>query len=295
MSRTVIVNPGTTDDYRPKSTSITSAGSTARAEFVLEHSDAGVIKDWATKLRITFIWSEATHAIAITALTGKTFLESYASTTYTPSTPTLSSASNRTFSITANNSDGTHSTTGAGTLTFQTPIHKSNASATTTNVTLTTTCTRPASVFLIASPASITLGPTTSTNVNSDASFTYPSFRTFTASSTITPTTQTVVSGTSFAAGVISLGDQVKNFAGNVTVPAGDPQIFWIGVRASSPNQPSSFKTGTKAEDAAAVAVVIAGRTVDLEPDPKPVGYTAERYNLWGFTLQPGTTYVSIS
>jgi hypothetical protein len=40
---------------------------------------------------------------------------------------------------------------------------------------------------------------------------------------------------------------------------------------------------------------VTSGNTVSLQPTTPPAGYVAEQYTLYGITLQPGTTYVSIS
>jgi hypothetical protein len=281
------------------STSDNYLGGTASADVTVNYSNAGVVGPWPTvespaKSRVIFTWRDATHNIAITPLTGNTFLRAYTSTTYTPSTPNISFAANRTFSITANNSKASapYNTTDAGTLTFDTPINKTNAASTTTNVTLTTTCERPSSV-IGNTPVTVTLGPTESASVNTNAQFTYPSFYVFTAETSIVPTEATIVSGDGFAGGVQVLDSQAKAFAGLITVPAGNPVAFWFGVRnAASP--PTAFKTGTKAEDAANVAGVVQ-RSVDLGPNPLPTDQTKEAYRLWGFTLQPGTTYVSIS
>ena len=114
----------------------------------------------------------------------------------------------------------------------------------------------------------------------------------FTSSASSPPARSDIVSGTGFKGSVNVLGNQQKTFAGNVTNSQGTPQEFWLAVRASA-SQPTTFQTGASAALLSGVSYVTS--TVALQPDSPLPGYNAESYNLYGITLQPGTTYVSIS
>jgi hypothetical protein len=232
--------------------------------------------------------------IGITGLTGKTFLQSYTSASYTPSVTNISNTSNRTFAITATNGN-LSSSTAAGTFTFTTPIHKTNASSTTTSVSLTTTLNRPLNVT--GTNYSVALGPTESTRINTSASFTYPSFWMWTAGTGTLPTRADIVNDSGsggFESAVTQLADQVKVLSTQaINNTDSNPRAFWFAVRASA-SQPTSFKTGASAGLLSDVSVVDGG-TIALQPDTPPAGYVAENYRIWGITLQPGTTYVSIS
>ena len=61
----------------------------------------------------------------------------------------------------------------------------------------------------------------------------------------------------------------------------------------SAASQPTTFQTGASSSLLSDVGVTTS--TLNLEPDSPPSGYSAEQYNLYGITLQPGNTYVSIS
>ena len=74
--------------------------------------------------------------------------------------------------------------------------------------------------------------------------------------------------------------------------PNATPRAFWFMVRSAA-SQPTTFQTGASSSLLSDVGVTTG--TVDLEPDTPPTGYSAETYNLYGITLQPGNTYVSIS
>ena len=136
------------------------------------------------------------------------------------------------------------------------------------------------------------LGPTNSSNPT--FSFTYPTYWLFTTSVGTVPTRADIINGTGVESGVTVLGDQVKALstqAINNTDP--NPRAFWFAVRASA-SQPTTFKTGASAGLLSDVAYTDAGN-IALEPDSPPAGYISENYHLYGFTLQPGSTYVSIS
>jgi collagen type VII alpha len=290
-SRTFTTN-NSTSYIRSTSTNITGGSASARVTF--NYWDGSSTSIWTATSDFYVSWNSPAHAIGITGLTGKTFLQTYTSTTYTPSVTSITNSANRTFSISGTN--GTPSSaTGAGTLTFTTPLHKTNASATSTYVTLSTTCSRPVNVTGTA--YQVTLGPTNSTNVNTAASFSYPSFWLWTASTLVLPTRTIIVNDAGsggFANIVTQLDDQVKVLSTQaINNTDSNPRAFWFAVRASA-SQPTSFRTGASAGLLSDVSVYDGGM-VALQPDTPPSGYSAENYRIWGITLQPGTTYVSIS
>ena len=274
------------------SSSTDATGGSASGRVTFSFSDGDTSSEYTTaKADFTVSWNSVNHAISITPLTGKTFLETYTSTSYTPSVTGLTNLSNKTYAISGTNGTPS-STTGAGTLTFSTALHKDNASTTDTKVTLTTTASRPSGVT--GNAYQVTLGPTASDSVNSNASFSYPSFTIFTAGTATVPTRDNCVDGSALGASVYStLGSQVKTFSGFVTNSSSDPRAFWFAVRASA-SQPATFKTGASA-DLLSNAAYTNGGTVGLAPDSVPSGYSAENYRFYGIILQPGQTYVSIS
>ena len=218
-------------------------------------------------------------------LTGNTFLQTYTSTSYNVSYGGMSNSSNVAHTVTP--TGGTvSSSTGSGTFTFTTPIHKDNT-GTSRTLALSTVFTRPSSV---------TGTGYTYTNNTSDtslsSSFTYPSFWIFTTSTTSAPARADIINGTGFESAVTTLSNQTKTFAGTVTNNSGGPQAFWFAVRTSA-SQPTTFKTGASSSLLSDVTPTTS--SVGLEPDTPPSGYTAETYNLYGITLQAGDTYVSIS
>jgi len=72
-----------------------------------------------------------------------------------------------------------------------------------------------------------------------------------------------------------------------------NPRAFWFAVR-NSVIQPTTFKTGASAGLLSDVSTTDGG-TIGLIQTTAPSGFVAESYHLYGFTLQPGTTYVEIS
>ena len=176
------------------------------------------------------------------------------------------------------------SSTGSGTLTFTTPIHKSTG--TIPSVLLSTVFTRPAGVTGTQYTTTATQNPCAPS-----VSFSYPSFWLFTASGS-TPTVSNIVTGTAYASNVTSLGDQQKTFSGTVNNPSSNPQTFWFGVRTSA-SQPSSFQTGSSSSLLSPASYSTA--SLNLQPTSPPSGYAAEGFSLYGIVLQPGNTYVSIA
>lgn len=280
-----------TAKIKPVVSSGTSGGS-ASADIAFTYNDGSSSQSYTTETKsISFNWADVSHGISIDGLGGKTFLQTYTSAGYSPSVGGIADGNNKTYAITGTNGTPTN-LTGGGTLNFTVPIHKTNAAATTTKVTLTTTCTRPASVT--GTSYSTVLGPTDSTSINTSAGFSYPTFTAWTASTSTKPTRAQCIDGDAFdEAFVALLGDQVKSFSGTINNSDSNPRAYWFAVRASA-SQPSTFKTGASA-GLLSDYVATDGGTVALQPDTPPAGYNAENYRFWGITLQPGNTYVSIS
>jgi collagen type VII alpha len=271
-----------------RSTSTTISGGSASGTVTFNYYNGSAFVTWGTTATFAASWATPTHSISITNLTGNTFLQTYSSTPYTVSGTGITTSANRVYAVTA--TGGTvSSATGSGTFTFTTAVHKGNT-GTSRYVTLDTTFTRP--VAVTGTSYTATLGPTNASNPT--FSFTYPTYWLWTTSVGTVPTRADIINGTGVESGVTVLGDQVKALstqAINNTDP--NPRAFWFAVRASA-SQPTSFKTGASAGLLSDVAYTDAGN-IGLEPDSPPAGYTAEDYHLYGFTLQPGTTYVSIS
>jgi len=228
-----------------------------------------------------------TTAISTVALSGKTFLDSYSSTTYSLTVTGMNSSSNYSHVITR--IGGTISNaSGEGTFTFDSAIHKDNTSSITRSVSTTTTFNRSATVTGTAYSAILTA---TSGVL---ATCTYPSFWIFTVGAGTPPVVADIVSGTAFSVNVNVLGDQAVTFSTQaVSNPNATPRVFWFSLR-SSLSQPTVFKTGASPSLLSDVSVTT-GNSVSLVPTPIPSGYSAVSYTLYGITLQPGTTYVSIS
>ncbi len=232
----------------------------------------------------SYNWGDVNNALSISASSGNSFLEQYYTTTYSVSTSGLSDSNNVSNLVTANG--GTvSSSTGSGTFTFTTPVHKDNTGST-RNLSLTSTFTRPATVTGTEYDVDITK------NANPSFSFTYPSFWLFTSMISVLPTRADIINGDDFESVVNELGNQQRTFSGFITNSDTDPQAFWFCVR-SSVTQPTSFRIGQDSTLTAEVPVTES--TINLEPDSPPSGYTAESYTIHGFTVQPGQSYLVIS
>lgn len=233
----------------------------------------------------TVNWATPTNNISIADLSGNTFLQTYASTSYTVSYTGINSAGNVSHNITPTGGTVTNNS-GSGTFNFTSAVHKDNI-ATARSLALTTTFTRPATV----TGSSYTAQANTN-DPSINASFTYPSFWIFTASTSSPPTREDIVNGSGFESSVTVLGNQSITFSQTVNVTGLVPKVFWFGVR-NAIAQPSSFKTGVSLS--LLVDVDYTMTTVALTPDSVPSGYISESYKLYGIILQPGITYVSIS
>ena len=267
------------------STSTTITGGSASGTISFVANNNGTSSQYTpTNASFSVNWATPSISISTAALSGATFLSSYASTSYTISVSGITTASNYSHAVTGTNATVTNAS-GSGTLNFTNNIHKDNT-GTATTASVTTTFTRPSTVTGTSYTASL------SGSSSASASFTYPSVWLFTSSSSNPPARSDIVSGTGFQGTVNILGNQQKTFAGSVTNSQGTPQAFWLAVRASA-SQPTTFQTGASSALLSGVAYVTS--SVALQPDSPLPGYSAETYNLYGITLQPGSTYVSIS
>jgi hypothetical protein len=272
---------------RPISSTITGGSASATVTFKYKVGTNPEAIYTVSNTSWTINWTTPTLGISTASLSGKTFLDSYASTTYSLSISGMNSASNYSHAVTV--IGGTiSSASGGGTFTFTTSIHKDNTSSITRSVSTSTTFTRPIAV----TGTSYTAILTATSGVS--ATFTYPSFWIFTIGAGTPPVAADIVSGTAFTGNVNVLGDQVRTFSTQaVSNPNGTPRVFWFSLR-SSLSPPTVFKTGASATLLSDVAVTT-GNSVSLAPSSPPAGYSSVSYTLYGITLQPGTTFVSIS
>ena len=270
---------------RPSSTSgITGGSNTFLINFSYFNGTTTVNYTTSTA-SLTINWATPTNSIVMSDLTGNTFLQSYASTSYTVSHSGLTNNANVAHVVTPTGGSVTNSS-GSGTFNFTNAIHKNNT-ATSRSLLLTSTFTRPSTVTGTSYTAQLN-----TTDPSISASFTYPSFWIFTSSTSIPPTRADIINGTGFETSVTVLGNQTITFGQTINVIGNVPKVFWFGVR-NSISQPTSFKTG--ASLSLLVDVDYTMLSINLEPDSPPAGYIPESYKLYGIILQPGNTYVSIS
>lgn len=264
---------------RPISSTIAGGSSSAVISFKSKENSFESV--YSTTITLTINWNTPTLSIITVDLSGKTFLETYSSTTYSIGVTGISTSSNY-----SNNISAIGGTASSGTFTFSTPINKDNV-GTVRSVTSTTTFTRPLNVTGISYTAILTA----TSLVN--ASFTYPSFWIFTIGTPVPPTLSDIISGTSFSSSVTLLGNQSKTLIGFINNTFGIPKGFWFAIKSTA-SQPTIFKTGASPSLLSDVAVTF-GNSVILQPSPIPPGYSAVGYTLYGITLQNGSTYLSIS
>lgn len=270
---------------RPYSTTI--AGGQAAADLRCNYTTvAGITAAYPTTVKLNINWATPATVVTIARLSGATFLETYASVGYTVSTTGLHFSSNAATTIIA--VGGTASNpSGSGVLTFDIPVHKDSVWAD-YKLHTRTDFTRPVAVtgtaYTVSSEIVSTLPP---------AQFTYPSAIVTTPGVSMVPTTDDFVSGSNFAPGVRVLDDSTRTFAGYITNDTTDPLAAWFAIRANVA-QPTVFRTGISPSLLNNVSVTT-GNTIALAPQPEPTGYIPELYKLYGITLQPGVTYVSIS
>ena len=274
-----------TNSYiRPISTSRT--GGSAGATIKFNHNDGSESEYTESNTSFSVNWSTASMSLSKNNVSGKTFLKSYASTSYSTNTSGISNSSNTSHALTA--SGGTLSTNSgsgyvSGTFTFTSPIHKDNTSDTRT-VSNTCTFTRPVDV----TGTSYTTDQSSTTS-NVSASFTYPSFWIWTTGVGTPPAVADIIddsTSTGFESAVNQLADQTRTFSvQSVNNSDSNPRAFWFAVKNSA-SQPGTFKTGASAGLLSDVSTTDGG-TITLVPDSPLSGQTGESYHLYGFTLQP--------
>lgn len=261
--------------------STTIVGGTSIGEITFA-DDQGA--DFGTTASFTTTWKTPNVSISMSNLSGNQFLETYSSTSYTVGVTNMSSSSNYTHTVTPTGGS-VSDTTGSGTFTFTTPIHKDNGGGRT--LALSTELRRPPGVATTSYAVTDTASDT-----SLNANFTYPSLTIFTAGSGTPPTRGDVVNNDQFESAVTELSDQTKTFAQTVNNSDSVPKCFWFMIRSAA-SQPTTFQTGASSSLLSDVSTTTG--TLDLEPDSPPAGYNSETYNLYGIILQPGNTFVSIS
>ena len=207
-------------------TGLTGGSASATVSFLDKNQDT--ISETAT---ISFNWSSASSSISFNNLTGNNFLQLYSSVGYNLTISNISDSSNTSTTITTGQGTLSNSSDD-GTMTFTTAIHEDNNSGRT--ITATTDFTRPATV---------TGTEYTTQRVVSDssisASFTYPSFRIFTSSTSNPPSRADIVDTNDFDSSTVTeLGNQVKVLSQTVNNPESLAQCMWFGVRSSA-SQPT--------------------------------------------------------
>ena len=268
----------------PLSTSL--AGGSASADLVFNQSNGSSVSQFDTPIRLNVQWATPQAMLTMPRLTGANFLQTYSSIDYTVTINGVLYSNTTTTLITANG--GTVSNqSGNGIFTFDNPIHKDSQFADNA-LELNVDFKRPASVtgseYTVSSKVVTTL---------QQPHFTYPSFIVLTDGVVIPPIVTDIVSGSQFKNGVQVLGDGVKTFTGYITNSTTVPVAAWFAIK-STVAQPTAFKTGISPGLLNNVSATT-GNTVQLAPQPLLPGYIPTTYKLYGITLQPGATYVSIS
>jgi len=278
---------------RPISSSITGGLASCNISFnVIETSSSCNTQPggssgntYGTPVLLTINWNTPTTSISLVPLSGKTFLDTYISTTYDVSITSMSNSANYIYNISAIGGV-INNTIGDGLFTFTTSIHKDNINIP-RNVSTLTTFNRPANITGTA------YSSTLSALANVIATFNYPSFWLFTIGTPSPPTTIDIINGSSFKSNVTLLGNMTNTINTFINNTSGKPKGFWFAIR-SNITQPTIFKSGTSPSLISDVAVTF-GNTVNLAPNPIPSGYISVIYTLYGITLQNGSTYISIS
>jgi len=273
---------------RPISSTITGGSASATVTFNYKSGTTPEAVYTVDNTSWTINWFTPTTAISTAFLSGKTFLDSYSSTTYNLTVTGMNSSANYSHAISSIGGTITNFSD-SGTFTFDTAIHKDNITGLTRSVSTSTTFNRPATVTGTFYSSILTAMSGVS------ATFTYPSFWIFTIGAGTPPTTGDIVSGTGFNVPTVNvLDDQARTFPTQaVSNPNATPRAFWFALK-STVIQPTVFKTGASPSLLSDVAVTT-GNSVNLAPTSVPAGYSAVSYTLYGITLQPGTTYVLIS
>ena len=115
---------------RDNSTTIVGGTSSATVTFA-----DGEGADFGTTASFSTTWKTPNVSISMSNLTGNTFLQTYASTSYTVSVTNMSSSSNVTHTVTPTGGS-VSSATGSGTFTFTTALHKDNGGGRTSTLSI---------------------------------------------------------------------------------------------------------------------------------------------------------------
>lgn len=273
-------NPSGSATIYSNGTGLTGGAASARLTF----ADNFGTNYTETQPTISYSWSSANVTLSFSNLSGNNFLQFYSSVGYSVNVTGISDSNNYSHSISGVGGSLSNNA-GSGSMTFTTGLHKNNNSG--RSVSTVTTFSRPAGVTGTAYNVNDTASDSTIS-----ASFTYPSFYIWTVNTATSPTRPDIVTGYDFDTEVTELANQTKVLSTYINNTESTPRAFWFGVR-SSVTQPSVFQTGSSPSLLSDVSVVT--QTVALEPDSPLSGYVAENYTLYGITLQPGSTYVSIS
>ena len=275
---------------RPISTTIAGGSASAKVYFnyINGSSPESVYNATATW---TITWMTPSSRIGFNQPATKTFLDFYSSITYFTAYIGIYDTNNISFSIVPSGG-----TINSGTLvfTFTDPIIKDNMS-TARQLSLATTFTRPANVT--GTSYNVTYGPSVEI-VNVD--FTYPSFFIFTPTFANIPQRSDIVTGNSFSGNVRLLADKQNTFAPSpITNSSTEPISLWFALASSVSPQPTTFKVGPDVLNLAKIdyyspVVPPVPPTVSLQPDSPLPGYIPVVYNLYGITLNPGTTFVQV-
>ncbi len=252
-------------------------------------TDANYTPDPAATYTWTTNWASVNHDIALAALSGNSFLQSYTSTTYAITRNALTNAGNVVHTVTSETGTVTNAT-GNGTLTFGTPVHKDNA-ATARKVKLNSVFTRPATVTGVEYTHTPNDDEATATY-----SFDYPSITLTTVQSAGTAGLTASVVVNNANTGNKGFKDTVARMAATKVYPATEivnstnaDQYFWFGV-SSTIAQPNVFDSGsglgllataTPETKTVALAPTFNGSTPVSAPD----GYQATDYNFYGFIV----------
>jgi hypothetical protein len=265
---------------------------------------------------LTISWLTPTVTISTTPLSGKTFLDAYQSTGYTISISGVKTVDDHPRVITPNGGDLIDNGL-SGTFRFTNVVHKDNINTPVKRLDLSTTFVRPVNITGVAYQY------IDSKSAGISATFTYPSFHALNNISTDLvnpPTREDLIAGNAFNPFIVTeLPDRVKTLSKTITNTQDGPRKFWFGILASA-SQPTTFLAGASAALLSNVEYVGSGSGSDPaifvslfpeflpigiagDSDPAPItvegqppaGYTPVSYRLYGITLQPGNTYISIS
>lgn len=281
----------------------TATGGSASGTVTFIDAGTGNNADWGTTKTWSTSWENVSHSIAHAALSGSSFLKTYASTAVTLTVNGLSDPTKASCTLTPTGGTISGFTSGASgdrsaQLDFTVPICKDNT-ASNRSVSLATTFNRPVDVTGTAysyTPAAATTASTVT------ASFTYPSFTTWTSGPSTLPAYADLVdasktNGFTDSTTVIPfmLGDEATGMSQRAVVNTGATRTFWFCVRANHSTKPTIL-TGDGTLMVAVQPGDITEGTIGLRPVSTPTGWTTdENYKVWGISLNNGTTYVKIN